>query len=179
MREAQKGDAVAYESFLNLVYPYVRGIVRSRVGNWLDIDDITQECLLGMHKSLATYHPSKSVKPWLHAIVRYKLIDYFRAHARQREVVTSPEIIERTGREEDEVGSEESSEVDVYRLLEKLPEPLRRAVMLTRLDGLSTEEAAKKEGIRPAALRKRVSRAYLQMSRMLDHQFRQEGIHGE
>jgi RNA polymerase sigma-70 factor, ECF subfamily len=171
-REAQAGEAAAYEAFLGLLYRYARNVIRARIGAGVDAEDVSQECLLGVHKSLATYHPSRPIKPWMDAIIRYKLADYFRACGRRREVMLKEEeaaaVTDGSAGANTEAEGEFSSPVDIRSLVNRLPAPLCRAVQLTRLDGLSCTEAAANEGISEPALRKRVSRAYRKLACMVE-----------
>lgn len=169
-RRAQAGDIPACESFLGELYGYVRRILASRLGSIADLDDLTQECLLGMHKSLATYHPSRNIGPWIHAIIRYKVADHFRTLARRNETSLPDELPDPAQRD----GDHEGTQADIHELLRALPAPLNRAVFLTRIDGLSCEEAAHREAVSPATLRKRVSRGYAQLARLLEAQLESE-----
>ncbi|NQU40757.1 MAG: RNA polymerase sigma factor [Lentisphaerae bacterium] len=161
--QAQKGDTEAYSDLLRQLYPFVLMVVRTKLGAAVDADDVTQECLLAVHKSLATYHPSRRLKPWIRAIIRYKIADYFRKLSRTNErefveelhSVTNDDLSANRSKE-----GQERDEVDLDALLVGLPESLRRPLVLTRLQGLSCSEAALQEGLSEAALRKRVSRAY-------------------
>ena len=179
-RKAQLGDSAAYEVFLTTLYPFVRMVIRSRLGGRVDVDDLTQESLMGVHKSLASYHPSRELKPWIRAIIRYKMVDYFRAQARRHEVELSENVEEVTneggGTNRVERGSEDYARA--RELVERLSEPMRQALMATKYEGLSCEEAAHRQGITPAALRKRLSRAYRELARMLDKELDAEG-HGD
>ena len=165
--KAQQGDAQAYADLLRQLYPFVRRVIRFRLGAVVAADDVTQECLLGIHKSLQTYHPSRPLKAWVNAIVRYKVADHFRALSRKSEQMLIENIhgvtndIPATNSEDEGHGEA----VDVEALLNTLPAPLRRAVTLTKLQGVAGAEAAAREGISETALRKRVSRAYKRLAK--------------
>lgn len=81
LRAANRGDRRAYASFLKSITPLVRGVARSRSsGLGMDIcEDIVQETLLAIHQKRHTWREDMPVRPWLYAIVRYKVIDAFRA----------------------------------------------------------------------------------------------------
>ncbi len=167
--KAQQGDGDAYESLLNGLYPYVEMVLRIRIGFSPELDDLTQICVLAMHRSLPSYHPSRSLKPWVQAIIRYKLADYFRAQARRKEFTQTDEVIElahhhASADEEDDVADRLNFEA----LLKQLPAEWATAVQLTKLDGMSCEEAAKKEGVSSGALRKRISRAYKRLAVLVE-----------
>lgn len=77
---ANAGDAKAYARFLRAVAPIIRGIVRAR-GRSLPPDqheDIVQDVLLAIHLKRQTWDAAHPLRPWLYAIVRYKVIDAFR-----------------------------------------------------------------------------------------------------
>jgi len=175
-QRAQTGDAAACEELLQELYDYVQSVLAARLGRIADLDDLVQECLLGMHRSLASYHPSRDIKPWIHAIIRYKVADHFRALARRKEsplhdeIETPPAPVEAAGHE----GNGMLSRVDLRAIVNSLPEPLSRAVVLTKFEGHSTGEAARREGIAEAALRKRLSRAYGELARRVEKQMEAE-----
>ena len=85
LRAANRGDQRAYGEFLREVTPLVRGIARARGGGLgADvIEDIVQETLLAIHQKRHTWREDMAVRPWLYAIVRYKVVDAFRARGRR------------------------------------------------------------------------------------------------
>ena len=50
------------------------------------IEDIVQETLLAIHQKRHTWREDMAVRPWLYAIVRYKVVDAFRARGRRVQV---------------------------------------------------------------------------------------------
>lgn len=85
LRAANRGDPRAYATFLRRITPIIRGIARSRAGGLgPDIcEDIVQETLLAVHMKRQTWREDLPLRPWLHAILRYKVIDAFRARGRR------------------------------------------------------------------------------------------------
>ncbi|SOC00116.1 RNA polymerase sigma-70 factor [Rhodobacter sp. JA431] len=77
LRRANAGDGAALAQFLRAVSPSIRTILRAR-GAGLPVDqqeDVLQEVLLAIHLKRHTWQPDAPVRPWVHAIARYKLID--------------------------------------------------------------------------------------------------------
>lgn len=169
-RRAQEGDSASYEILLKQLDTYVQRVLRARLGPVAELDDLAQECLLGMHHSLPSYHPSRSIRPWIRAIIRYKIADHFRAQSRRKEFPLSENMLEMANQPSWAAGNSGVllEEVDVHALLARLPVPFRRAVMLTKFEGLSCEEAALQENVSAAALRKRVSRAYRKLASLVE-----------
>jgi len=172
-RKAQQGDKEAYAQFLKELYPFVKYKVQQKLGDLVDCDDITQECLIGIHRSIETYDPDKALKPWVLGVIKHKLTDFFRQWGRRNEVdlekkdlpVTISDPVTNTKQE----GTER-----VWSLIDLLPEPLKRALLLTQVSGLSTREASLDEGISEAAFRKRVSRAYKQLRDILSKELEKD-----
>lgn len=160
---AQDGDPTAYRAFLIKLTPYIKAAMRKKLGTIVDQEDLTQDCLMAVHKSLASYHPSEPVKPWVSAIIRYKLADHFRRLARQKEQLSPSQDLDVTESPDSSNDYEEASTRDAAEILGRLPDKLRRAIELTHISGLSYSEAAQKEGVTEVALRKRISRGFSQI----------------
>lgn len=85
LRAANRGDQRAYSAFLHAITPMLRGIARAR-GSGLGpeiCEDVVQETLLAIHQKRQTWREDMAVRPWLYAIVRYKVVDAFRARGRR------------------------------------------------------------------------------------------------
>ncbi len=161
LQRAQRGDKAAYGTFLSEVCPLIKQKIQLTLGDLLDSDDIAQECLIGIHRSLATYDPSKPLKPWILGVTRHKIADYFRVLARRGETELRETDFPVTNQESSTNPETEGPQRDALRsALQHLPQDQRRALELTKISGLSCREASLKEGIKEAAFRKRISRAY-------------------
>src|SRR5258708_19442035 len=87
MRAERRGDAVAYERMLKEVATGLRRSLAprlARVGLGAhEAEDLVQEILIGLHGKRHSWDPALPFLPWLHAITRYKLIDFTRHPRRQ------------------------------------------------------------------------------------------------
>lgn len=141
---ALAGDGGAYRQLLENVALRLRNYFQRRLtGREWDAEDLVQDTLIAIHQRRASYDSSRPFTVWLHAIARYKLADYLRAHYRRRAV--------QLGDDADLVEAEcDAPELgvahDVERLLSELPESQQQAIRLTRLEGLSVAETAEKTG---------------------------------
>ncbi|HWA04679.1 MAG TPA: sigma-70 family RNA polymerase sigma factor [Rhizomicrobium sp.] len=157
------GDAVSYRTLLAQLAPHLRGFFLRRLGNGADAEDLVQETLIAIHAKRATYDPSLPFTAWLHAIARYKLIDHLR-RARIRRTLPLEEA--------DAVFAEERTEAaiarrDVEVLLAQLPEAKRALVRRTKIEGLSTAEAARQSGLSESGVKVGVHRALKALSQMI------------
>ena len=172
MTRAQFGDEESYGLLLQEIYPVVRRYLVSRLGVLGYDEDFTQECLLSIHRARHSYDPIRPFAPWMYAVVKYKSIDVLRKRQRVRSRESSKgEDIESA---EAEAGptiiAREDAEI-IQKALESLPDEMRRAVMLTKVQGLSTRDAAEVEEVSEGALRTRISRAYKVLRKNLEADF--------
>ncbi len=140
LRAANHGDQRAYASFLAAVAPIVRGIARSR-GSGLGPDaceDIVQETLLAIHQKRHTWRDDAPVRPWLYAIVRYKVVDAFRARGRRVHV----QIDDLADVLPAETAVDLTERSDAERVIAKLDPRSARIVRAIGLEGASIAELA-------------------------------------
>ncbi len=151
LRAANRGDRRAYAAFLKAIAPLVRGIARSR-GSGLGQDiceDIVQETLLAIHQKRQTWREDMPVRPWLYAIVRYKVIDAFRARGR-RVFLPIEDFVEALPAEP---GEDPTQREDAERVISKLDARSARIVRALGFDGASIAEVAAEHKMTEAAVR--------------------------
>lgn len=152
-----RGDAAAYRRFLDGLTGFLRAYLRRRLPRALDdVEDILQETLLAVHNARHTYREDQPLTAWVHAIARYKLMDFFRAHAR-REALHEP--IDDDPRIFVDADTEPAdARRDVGRLLEGLPDRHRVPIEMVKIQGLSVAETAQRTGMSESAVKVGVHR---------------------
>lgn len=137
------GDGVSHAALLHALVPLLRAFYQRRLGDSDgETEDLVQETLIAVHTRRASYDRTRGFSPWLFAIARYKLIDHFRRARRFCPLEGLEHILVAEGFEE-----ASNAGIDVDRLLRDLPAKQAGAIRRTRLDGLSTAEAAHDAGI--------------------------------
>jgi RNA polymerase sigma-70 factor, ECF subfamily len=146
MRAERRGQAVVYERMLKEVATALRRslaprLVRAGQGAH-EAEDLVQEILIGLHDKRHTWDSARPFLPWLHAIARYKLIDFTRHRRREmRQRVDLPledwlEIVE--------LPSDETNRSmwEVDRHLAVLPVSQRKIVRAIAVEGASVRNVA-------------------------------------
>lgn len=163
--ESQAGDQNSYRELLSELFPWIQQKVRSKVFKSDDYEDIVQDTLISIHKALHTYDSSYEPAPWVFAITKRRIIDYIRKTGRKNDLFTENNqqaVTNHIGKANIESVREE------FELLEDLPENLLRPILLTKIIGHSTSEAAQILNIKENALRTRISRGFRLIEKKLD-----------
>lgn len=152
-KKAQCGDKRAYQTLLSEITPYIRNILMPSLSNADAADDITQEVLISVHKSLNTYSPDRKFKPWLSAIINFRRTDYLRKYYSKRDnqktSLDNSEYIAASVTNEDNSGELK----DIERALADLPEKQRDIFKLMKIEGYTAEEVANKMGMNVSAVK--------------------------
>ena len=144
MRASLAGDATAYRDLLRRLSATLRAYYKGRLArigrSAAEAEDLMQEALMAIHTQRHTYRPTDALTPWVYAIARYKLIDHLR---RTRASMTDVPIeeAEQVMAQDDYAGTESAS--DLKKLLRELPDKMRSAIQLVKLDGLTVAQAAR------------------------------------
>ncbi|MGP1630668.1 MAG: sigma-70 family RNA polymerase sigma factor [Giesbergeria sp.] len=151
------GDAKAYARFLSVLSSHLRAFLRRRLAQWPDeVEDLVQETLLAVHHQRHTYRADFPVTAWAHAIARYKLVDWFRAHAlRGARHVPLDDAGDLFSTQD---GDAAEARRDLAVLLEGLPDKQRLPIQHVKLEGLSVVETARLTGLSESAVKVGVHR---------------------
>lgn len=137
------GDAACHAALLGALVPLLRVFFQRRLNDGGgDIEDLVQEVLIAVHTRRATYDRNRRFTAWLFAIARHKMIDHYRKTRRLTTIEGLDDILVVEGFER-----ASNAQIDIDRLLDTLPPKQARAIRRTKLDGLSTVEAARDAGI--------------------------------
>jgi RNA polymerase sigma-70 factor (ECF subfamily) len=147
-----EADADAYHRFLKELSAHLRAFLRRRLAQWPHaVEDLVQETLLAVHNQRHTYQRDMPVTAWVHAIARYKLVDWLRSHAVRDARNDSLD-------DADELFSSSDSEAaearrDLAQLLQTLPDRQRLPIVHVKLEGLSVVETARLTGLSESAVK--------------------------
>ncbi len=154
---AQAGDEAAYREALRRIADRLRRFLRRRMQSVPDdVEDLVQETLLALHLQRGIYDPALPVGSWVFAIARHKLVDLWRRRGRH-EALHDP-IDDLDDAAMPATHDEGSAQRDLGVLLEGLPAAQRRAIVLTKIEGLSVAEAAQRTGASESAIKVQVHR---------------------
>jgi len=162
MLQAQDGDKQAFQLLFQDIGPVITSFVRRRVRDQADVEDVCQEALIAVYKSLRTYQPKRPFEPWLFAIVRNVTAEFLkRQHVRlvrQEPTENLPEV---------RVEDDSRLGLELSEAFADLSPNQLEALHLTKVLGLSIEEASQRAGVTAGSMKVRVHRAYESLKRSI------------
>ena len=159
MTASLDGDAAAYHRLLERLTSHLRAYYRqhfARIGHGpTEAEDLLQEALIAIHTHRHTYDQSQPFTPWIHAIARYKFLDYLRRTKSSFKDLPLENAHELTSNSDMKAVD---SGLDLQQLLSKISSKAREAIQYVKLDGLSVSEAAARSGMSESAVKVAVHR---------------------
>jgi RNA polymerase sigma-70 factor, ECF subfamily len=164
MARAQAGDARAYDALLRQVLPFLRAVCRRRLGSSTEAEEAVQDALLTIHRLRHTYDPARPLQPWLATIADRRAVDRLRRSGRRARHETVLEPLSETlaapaANGWDHASEEQLAAKQLRDAVSGLPSSQRRALTLTKLQGLSLAEASARSGLSVGALKVATHRA--------------------
>ena len=151
------GDGTAYHAFLADLTAHLRAFFRKRLDRIPDeVEDLVQETLIAVHNQRHTYDPGQPLTAWMHAIAKYKLVDFLRRRART-DALTDPLDDELEVFAASDADAAEARR-DLAKLLADLPDRQRMPIVHVKIEGLSVAETAQLTGMSESAVKVGVHR---------------------
>lgn len=171
--EAQEGNVRAFELLMASHLSQVRRFARAFAHSEADADDLAQEALVKVYKSLRSFRFQASFKTWLYSVVRHVFIDNTRGRvgmARSREEALPEEHAQlpSPGDTPDESLARSEERQRMWRALRELPTDFRTPVVLFDVEGHTYEEVAAIEGVPIGTVKSRLSRGRALLRALLE-----------
>jgi RNA polymerase sigma-70 factor (ECF subfamily) len=151
---AQQGDKKAYSALLGEIAPYIRNILSGSLSSTDAAEDVMQEVLISVHKSLKSYNPELAFKPWLSAIINFRRTDYLRKYYARRDDKTAttadnPEFLAQNVTNPAHAGELK----DIELALSTLPKKQQHIFRRIKLEGYSAKEVANEMNMNETAVK--------------------------
>lgn len=177
IRRAAKGDEQAFEKLLLEHEKNVYNLCYRMAGNPDDALDLSQEAFLKAWRALSTYQFDAAFSTWLYRLTTNVCLDFLRKRNRQAHssLTTEDENEEpreysvpdpAPGPEEQAVSSWQQEAVQAA--MQQLPEDYRLVLQLRVVEDLPYEQIADVMGIPVGTVKSRLSRARLQLKKLLE-----------
>ncbi|HVT10340.1 MAG TPA: RNA polymerase sigma factor, partial [Polyangia bacterium] len=150
------------------------GYLTGLAGDKATAEDLLQQTFMKLHQCRSAYVRGANPVPWLYTIAHRTCLDELRRRKRARVRVSADgnlphePAVDISGLANPEPpGADEATVARGMAALASLPEPLKQAVLLTKIHGHSTAEAAAIAGTTVGAIKVRAHRGYQALRRKL------------
>lgn len=167
------GDGASHRALLDRLSRRLRAYFKAKLvavaRGTTDAEDLVQEAILAIHLKRHTYDPREPLTPWIHAIARYKLIDFLR---RNRASLAEVPINDADDVMAHDDNADAESTYDVRRLMQRLPKGMQCAIEAVKLDGLTVAEAARRCGLSEPGVKVNVHRGLKALAALIARETR-------
>jgi RNA polymerase sigma-70 factor (ECF subfamily) len=165
VRQALSGAASAYEALVRRWAARVVGVCHARVGRAAAAEDLAQETLLRGLRALPTLAEPEKFGPWLCGIASRTCLDWLKRAERSEVSLAAADdgaarFAAAGGGGDAATNAERADDIDrLMREVERLPEPLREALMLYYYEDCTYQELAERLGVSAATINARLTQA--------------------
>lgn len=158
VKRAVAGDESAFGALVERYGQPISALCFASTLDRAEAEDLTQEIFLTVWRKLAGFRGDSAFSTWLFAIARNACIDHARRSAARPRRPAHEALIEANT----VIDSEPSATVTaVFELAATLSEPLRQALLLRDVQGLSYDEIAALQDVPVGTVRSRIANARL------------------
>ena len=172
LRKAQHGDPEAFEQLITPLEQLIWRICWHYTGNRESAEDCGQETMIRIWRSLDSYRGDCALESWVYRIAANCCMDYLRKKKRDKSVSMEPMREQGFDPADPSLGTEEQvvaadEQKRLREAIAQLPEDQREALILTQLEKVPYEEAAKLLGVSEGTIKSRVNRAKARLKEIL------------
>jgi len=135
--------------------PRLKHFIRNRLSDESSTDDVLQEVFKKIHLHIGTLQDETKVERWIYSITRNTIIDHYRSRKIEEAV---PQYIPVSDKLPEKIDAKTGC-ISIKAIIESLPQPYARALLMTEFEGLTQKELAQRLGISISGAKSRVQRA--------------------
>ena len=175
LRKAQRGDPEAFGRLMEPLEQLVWRVCWHYTGNREAAEDCGQEAMIRIWRNLGSYRGDCALESWVYRIAANCCMDWLRKKKRDKSVSVEPlreqgfdPADESPGTEEQAVAKDERQRL--REAISLLPEDQREALIMTQLEKVPYEEAARTLGVSEGTVKSRVNRAKARLKEILSEE---------
>jgi RNA polymerase sigma-70 factor (ECF subfamily) len=164
------GDQVAWDRIVRQYWRKVFNVAYKFVGKHDEAEDLAQDILLKVFKSLRTFDRRANFQTWLISVSRNLCIDHYRSARKERETIdrdTNPNDLKAASKDLGPlvILEHEDRRTLLHDALGHLTPTLRSAVLLRDIQELSYQEIADRLALPEGTVKSRINRGRLELAR--------------
>ena len=172
IKRAQRGDVHAFESLVETHIPRLRRFARSFAKSEADADDLAQEALIKLYRSLRGYRFESSFSTWLYRVIKNCFMDAQRSAAsRERTAAMVSEgagqAAETFATAPDVILLRAEERAQLWTAIAGISPEFRTVLVLSDIEGFAIGEVAAIENLPEGTVKSRLHRGRAQLARLL------------
>lgn len=173
VKAAKDGNRDAFERILDICQDKVYSLVRRMVGAG-DAEDVAQEALIELCKSITSFQGRSSISTWAYRIAVNVCLEHRRRN--RPEVVSFDEDFADPADDPSDAAVKTELRSDVASAISTLPEFQRDVVVLHEMQGLTYQECAEVLGCPVGTVKSRLANAFVKLREMLKEHASEGGL---
>jgi RNA polymerase sigma-70 factor (ECF subfamily) len=174
IKRAQAGDVRAFEALVETHIPRLRRFARSFAKSDADADDLAQDALIKVYRSLAGYRFESSFSTWLYRVTKNCFMDARRSAATRERTVAA--VSEGAGADQaaealatapDVLLLQSEERARLWTAIAAISADFRTVLVLSDVEGFSASEIAAIEKLPEGTVKSRLHRGRAQLARLL------------
>jgi len=168
------GDASAFQAIYAALAPRILGYLIGLARERATAEDLLQLTFMKLHQARSAYVRGANPVPWVYTIAHRTCLDEIRRRKRAKVRISAdgklphePAVDITGSAEPQEPGPDDQAIAQGLAALATLPEPQRQAVLLMKIHGHSSAQAASIAGTSVGAIKVRAHRGYVALRRKL------------
>lgn len=171
IRLCSQRDGHAWESLVKRHQSRIVNLAYQFTGNAQEAEDLAQDIFVRLYESLELFQTGRSFRTWFNSLARNLCIDHYRRRKKDRNLVDKPvdeflDLKSPTEGAEKRLERRERREL-LLKALDTLGATSRDAIVMKDLQGMSLEDMAEAHDVPIGTVKSRVSRARVELGRML------------
>lgn len=146
VEQLRQGSHQAFEQVFRGYFSKIRVFIYSYIKSDEDALELTEELFVNLWCKRHALDPDKSLPAFLHTLARHSAINFLRHKEIKENYLTQSCLHEKSYTSEDELIAKETALL-IEMAVEKMPEKRKNVYLLSRKEGLSNEEIAKRLNI--------------------------------
>lgn len=172
IRRAQAGEVRAFERLIETHIPRLRRFARAFARSDADADDLAQEALIKIYRSLHSYRFEASFSTWFYRVTKNCFMDAQRSQGQRARVVEAvAELAAAQPAEQADTPDRQLLHAEerarLWTAIGRLSPAFRNALVLCDVEGFSLAEVAAIERVPEGTVKSRLSRGRAQLASLL------------
>ena len=173
IRRAQAGEVAAFEELVAAHIPRLRRFARAMAKSEADADDLAQEALIKVYRSLRSYRFESSFSTWLHRLTRNCFVDGLRSAAVRERAVAAAAIADdepstvAQAVAPDALLLRAEERAHLWQAIGQVSLEFRTVLVLCDVEGMAIAEVAAIEKLAEGTVKSRLHRGRAQLGRLL------------